>query len=77
VTRAEVFRKILSESTWCEEGTAARTGVRKYPVRHLLVNGWLWCSGGPGRPDNNPQSNRYCSECITLARDYLKEYVDA
>lgn len=60
---------------WITEGTASRTGVRKYPVRHLLVHGsggdnWvLWCSDGRGREDYNPHSRKFCAVCKELAKD--------
>lgn len=55
---------------WITEGTAARTRVQAHPIRHLLVGDAreLWCSGGKGREDYNPQSPRFCPTCRTLAR---------
>jgi hypothetical protein len=65
----------LYGSGWCEEGTAHRSPVSPAAVRHLLVEGErLWCSGGKGRPDNNPHSRRYCPKCLDLAREYREEY---
>ena len=65
---------------WIAEGTAHRSPVRKYPVRHLLVdgraNGWdwsMWCSGSQGRKDYNPHSPKFCRECAQLARDAIED----
>lgn len=64
-------------SSWIQEGTAHRSAVRKYPVRHLLVDNcgeWsLWCSSGKGRPDCNPHSKKFCRECLALAKDAIAE----
>jgi hypothetical protein len=64
-------------ASWIIEGTAHRSPVRMYPVRHLLVdNGgeWtLWCSGGKGRPDCNPHSKKFCRECVSLANEAIED----
>ena len=64
--------------SWVTEGTAYRTGVRKNPVRHLLVHGdtgdkWvLWCSNGKGREDYNPHSRKFCAVCKELAKEAIE-----
>ena len=62
-------------ASWITEGTAHRSPVRKYPVRHLLVDGggdWvLWCSSGKGREDANPNSRKFCRTCVGLAKDAI------
>jgi hypothetical protein len=63
---------------WIKEGTAHRSPIHKYPVRHLLVDdchgGWaLWCSSGKGRPDSNPHSRKFCHECTRLACEAIAD----
>ena len=63
---------------WLKEGTAARTRICLYPVRHLLMQDrpgdWrLWCSAGPGSLDNNPHSPKFCRRCVALAREAIAE----
>ncbi len=71
----------MSGITWLRDGVSARSpwGIPE-PVRHLLVdagqNEWrLWCSGGAGRAEENPQSGRFCRRCRPLAADAVADGV--
>ena len=70
-----------SNGNWLQEGVSARSpwGIPE-PVRDLLVDAGrgerrLWCSGSPGRPEENPQSGRFCQKCRHLAADAIADGV--
>lgn len=70
-----------SNGNWIQDGVSTRSpwGIPE-PVRHLLVDDGqgeclLWCSGSPGRPEQNPQSSRLCRNCRKLARDAIEDGV--
>lgn len=63
---------------WISDGVAARSrwGI-PLPVRHLVIDDdgtpRLWCSGGPARREDNPQSTRFCAPCKALAREAVED----